>query len=323
MRRLLRNWQLKGLAVFIATTTWSVVAYAGNPPNAQAFKGVAIERGQAPKGLVLVKEPVPVMITVRGLQSSLANFRRESLHASIDMSGAKLGSNLLPVRVRVDSPDHSVAFASVEPSNVDVELDQLSTVQRKVDVRAIGIPNTCCVVGAGTSSPDTVTLSGPAKQLETAVAYVNVDVGARGTPVQGAQNVLLEGPGHVSLPQVSAQPGQVSVVVPITAVKQTKPAGINPVATGQVAAGFQITDVQVIPVVCEIEADPGVLATIHSIDTDPISVAGATSDVVANVNLRPPTGVTLLTKGTVTVHFVIKANPVVRSSPSPTAPPSP
>ena len=317
LRRLLRNWQLKVLAVFIALTTWSVVAYAGNPPNAQPFRGVTIERGQAPKGLVLVKELATVTVTVRGLQSSLANFRRESIHVSIDMSHAHAGTNLMPVGVHVDSPDGSVVFAGVEPSNIYAELDTLGTVQKKVDVRHPGTPNTCCVVGTGVAAPDSVTLSGPAKQLETAVAYVQVSIEGQGAPVSApGVSVQVVGPNNTALTQVSAQPSQVTVTVPITAVKQQKPAGINPVTTGRVATGFQIADVQVGPAVCQIEADPGVLAGVHQIDTDPISLAGATSDVVATVKLRPPAGVTVVGTDTVVVHFVIKANPVVTVSPS-------
>src|SRR5258708_23832700 len=158
----MRNWQLKVLGLFIAGTTWTVVAYAGNPPTAESFKGIVLEHGQPPSGLVLIKEPAPVTVTVRGLQSSLSNFHKESLHAVIDLAGAHKGSNLLPVRVRVDSPDQSVMFAAVDPDNAEVVLDQLATVQRKVDVRVHGTPNSCCLAGAGTASPDTVTA--PAKQ---------------------------------------------------------------------------------------------------------------------------------------------------------------
>jgi YbbR domain-containing protein len=318
VRRLLRNWQLKVLAVFLAASTWSVVAYAGNPPGTQAFRGVTIEHGPTPAGLILLAEPSPVTITVRGLQSSLGNFRRENLHAFVDMAGARRGANLLPVRVRVDSADRSVSFGSVDPTNVDAELDQLSTIQRRVDVRIHGTPNSCCAAGAATSSPDTVTLKGPAKQLETAVAFVDVDVEGRGGPVQDQKiNVQLETPAKKPLPQVSSQPGQVTVTVQITAVKQIKPAGINPIPSGQLAAGYRIADVQVSPSVVEVEADPGILASIQAIDTDPISIAGAASDVVANVGLRPLAGVTVLTKGPFTVHFVIKINPVVQVSPPP------
>jgi len=318
LRRLLRNWQLKLLAVFLAASTWSVVAYAGNPPGTEVFRGVTVEHGPTPAGLILLKEPAPVTITVRGLQSSLGGFRRENVHALIDMAGTRRGPNLLPVRVRVDSADHSVSFGSVDPTNVDVELDQLSTIQRKVDVRTHGTPNSCCAVRAATSSPDTVTLKGPAKQLETAVAFVDVDVEGRGGPVQDQKiDVQLETPAKKPLPQVSSQPGQVTVTVQITAVKQIKPAGINPIPSGTLATGYRIADVQVSPSVVEVEADPGILANIQTLDTDPISIAGATSDVVANVGLRAPTGVTVLTKGPFTVHFVIKINPVVQVTPTP------
>jgi len=317
LRRLLRNWQLKVLALFIAGTTWSVVAYAGNPPSSEAFRGTTIEHGQPPIGLVLVKEPAPVTITVRGLQSSLANFRRENLHASVDLSAGHKGSNLLPLKVRVDSPDRSVVFSAVDPTNAAVVLDVLATAQRRVDVRATGTPNNCCVLGAKTATPDTVTLKGPEQQLQTAIAFVSIDVAGRGASAQVTANVQLEGPDHKALTQVSSDPLQVSVSIEVTSVKQDKPTGINPVTTGQLAAGFQLTDVQVSPSVVQVEADPGVLPNIHVIDTDPINIAGATSDIFATVSLRPPPGVVVLTKGPFTVHFVINPSPQVQVTPSP------
>jgi YbbR domain-containing protein len=324
LRRLLRNWQLKVLALFIAGTTWSVVAYAGNPPSSEAFRGITLEHGQPAAGLVLVKEPAAVTVTVRGLQSSLANFHRESLHAVIDLSTAHKGSNLLPIRVRVDSPDQSVVFSTVDPTNAEVVLDTLVTLQRKVDVRTAGTLNNCCVRGAIVAAPDTVTLKGPEQQLQTAVAFVLINVDGRGTSVQGqVADVQLETADKKPLAKVSSQPAQVSVSIEVTSVKQDKPAGINPVTTGQLGAGFELVDVQVSPTVVQVEADPGILGGIHVIDTDPISIAGASSDIFATVSLRPPPGVVVLTKGPFTVHFVIKPSPQVQVTPSPRPSPSP
>jgi YbbR domain-containing protein len=330
LRRLLRNWQLKVLALFIAVVTWSVVAYAGNPPSSEAFSKITIEHGQPPAQLVLVKEPASVTITVRGLQSSLSNFRRENLHPVVDLSAGHKGTNLLPIKVRVDSPDQSVVFGAVDPVNAVVVLDSLAVVQKSVDVRPVGTPNSCCSRGALTASPDTVTLTGPEQEVRTAVAFVNVDVGGLGASIQKTASVQVEGspgPGQkpVLLPTstVTSLPHDVTVSIEITSVKQNKPAGINPVTTGQLGAGFYIADIQVSPTVIQVEADPGVLPNIHSIDTDPINIAGATSDIFATVSLRPSPGVVVLTKGPFTVHFVIKPNPKVQASPSPSPAPTP
>jgi hypothetical protein len=40
--------------------------------------------------------------------------------------------------------------------------------------------------------------------------------------------------------------------------------------------------------------------------------------VVTTVKLRPPAGVTIVNNDTFIVHFVIRANPIVTVSPSPT-----
>jgi YbbR domain-containing protein len=214
-------------------------------------------------------------------------------------------------------------FSAVDPANAEVVLDALSTVQRPVDIRTTGTPNSCCILGTKTAMPETVTLKGPEQQLQTAIAFVTIDVAGRGAPAQTTANVQLEGPDKKPLTQVTSEPFQVSVNVEVNSVKQNKPAGINPLTTGQLAAGYEVVDVQVSPIVVQVEADPSVLTSLHLIDTDPISLAGASSDVFATVSLRPPPGVVVLTKGPFTVHFVIKASPQVQVSPSPRPSPSP
>jgi YbbR domain-containing protein len=323
LRRLLRNWQLKVLALFIAATTWTVVAYAGNPPSAEPFRGISIDHGQPPAGLVLVKEPAPVTITVRGLQSSLSNFRKENIHVSVDLSAGHKGINLLPLKVRVDSPDRSVILGAVDPVNAAVVLDGLGQVQKPVDVRTVGAPNTCCVLGAKAVTPTTVTLTGPEQQLLTAVAFVTIDMTGRGASADEPRPIQLVGPDGKSLTQVTASPQQVNVSVMVTSVKQGKPAAINPITTGQLAAGYYIADIQISPNVLQVEASPDVLSNIQLIDTEPISIAGATNDVVAFVSLRPPSGVVVVTKGPFTVHCVIKPNPLVKASPTPSPSGSP
>jgi hypothetical protein len=72
-----------------------------------------------------------------------------------------------------------------------------------------------------------------------------------------------------------------------------------------------------------VEGDPGIVAAINQIDTDPINIGNATGDIVQTVNLRPPAGITIIGTSRVTVHYFISKNPSVQPSPSPTVSPSP
>jgi YbbR domain-containing protein len=86
--------------------------------------------------------------------------------------------------------------------------------------------------------------------------------------------------------------------------------------TGSLPAGYRISRIDYNPVVVEIEGDPGSASGISEMSTDPVSLNGATSDIVINVNLRPPRGVTVLTKGTFQIHVTIVNDNRVQPTPS-------
>lgn len=321
MSALTRNWRLKLVAVFFAATSWSVVAYAGNPVKALDVTGVAIQGGLPPNGWIMVSQLPPVTVSVSGLQANLANFKSNSLHTSVDITSAHLGENLL--HVRVDNTDPHITVTQVAPASVDVVLDERDTVTKKVDVRPRNSPNNCCValIAKATSNPDVVRLTGPKSVVAKAQPFVVVDVAEARTDVQLILDVQLDGLDKKSAPLLTIEPKQVQATVPVAQVKKRATAVPHEVHNGSPAAGYQLVDVKISPDTITIEGDPGVIATTPAIDADPISIAGATGDVVQTVTLRPPAGITIIGVSRVTVHYFIAKNPAVLSSPTPSTPP--
>jgi YbbR domain-containing protein len=317
-----RNWRLKLVAVFFACTTWSVVAYAGNPVKVLDVTAVPIQAGPPPNGWLMVSQLPAVTISVTGLQANLSNFKANSLHASLDLTKAHLGENLF--HLRVDNTDPHVTVNQVAPASVDVILDQRDTVTKKVDVRLTNSPNNCCVAqnAKATSNPDMVRLTGPKSAVAKAQPFVVVDVTEARTDVQISLDVQLDGLDKKSAPLLTVEPKQVQATVPVTQVKKRATAVPHEVHTGSPAAGYQLVDVKVSPDTIIIEGDPGIIATISSIDTDPINIGNATGDVVQTVNLRPPAGVTIVGVSRVTVHYFISKNPAVQPTPTPSATPT-
>jgi YbbR domain-containing protein len=314
-----RNWRFKVLAIFVALSTWSVVAYANNPPDSQAVNGLVVEHGPPPTGLVLLKEPDTVSVTISSLRDKLSAFKRESLHTSIDLSGARSGHNL--VKVKIDNSDKNINVLGAEPAVLDVELDQLVSVERKVEVRTRGTPASCCQAHDVAANPATVTLRGPQSQLQNAVAFVSVDVDGKQAQVAETDTVQVESADRKALPQVSVSPSQVAATVPIDLTKLQRTVPLHTDFTGALPAGYRITRIDYTPVVVEIEGDPGSTSGITELSTDPISLSGVTADIVQNVNLRPPKGVTVLTKGNFNIHVFIEKDTRVQPTPLPSSSP--
>jgi YbbR domain-containing protein len=321
------NFGLKVLALFLSASTWAVVVYAENPPQSETLANITVGHGPAPTGLVLLAEPEPVSVTVDGLRGDVAGFRRDSLRAAVDLTEAHRGSNFLPVRV--DNSDPTVTVRDVQPAVERVDLDLLGQAARKVQVRLTGQPDACCAAGVPSiNGNDTVTLTGPQSQLDTAVVYAQVDISGRQAGIQGQiVSLRFESPDHRALTQITASPSQVSVSVPINPTKVPKTVAIVPDLTGSPEPGWHVAAVVVNPPIVVVQGDPGTLGSLGGVETVAISLDGRTSDfTITGVHLQLPGGVELVSQDAVTVTVSIQpdARPTPPpSSPSPSPSPSP
>lgn len=316
-----RNWRLKLVALFFASTTWVVVAYAGNPVVVREVPRVPVQAGPPPSNWVMVGKLPPVTVSVSGLQQSLAAFRPDSLHATVDLTGTHLGPNL--VHIHVDNADLHVLVTQVQPAAVEVVLDERATVSKKVDVQYKGKQNACCAAGAYKIDSPSVRISGPKSVVADANPQVFVDITDARGDVTVTADVRLANVDPRAAPLVTIDPAQVLVTVPLTPQTKAIPAGVEVVDVGEVAPGYRISDIKVSPDIVTVVGDPVIIATITSIPTAQISVNGASSDVVKTVALKPPNGVSVAGSTQVTVHIFITKNPQVQPTPNPSASPSP
>jgi YbbR domain-containing protein len=75
---------------------------------------------------------------------------------------------------------------------------------------------------------------------------------------------------------------------------------------GTPAAGFEVASIAVSPPVVSVEGDANDLAGLDHGDTQPISIAGASSEVVQSGGLALPNGVQALGNGTVQVTITLR-----------------
>ncbi|MEA2645539.1 MAG: hypothetical protein QOE92_622, partial [Chloroflexota bacterium] len=281
------NWRLKLLAFFLALSTWVVVVYAANPPISSVVTEIGVATGPPPPGLaLLLKAPPQVTVTIDGLKGSVDGFEKKNLQASIDLANAKPGHNLLTVKVENTSKE--VTVRKVEPATLDIELDQLVSVQKKLDVRVAGNPAPGYFAHDPVASPDTVLLKGPQSQVQSAVAYVVVDVNGKQATAQQNTTVQVESPDKTQLTNITSDPGQVAATAPIDLSQVPKTVSIFPDATG-VPSGLHIAFIAPTPLTVQIEGDTATLANVSEISTNTINLAGTSAgDLAITVTLRVP-----------------------------------
>ena len=87
---------------------------------------------------------------------------------------------------------------------------------------------------------------------------------------------------------------------------RTKTLPVRPNVVGTPAAGFEVASIEVSPPVVSVEGDANDLAGLDHADTQPISIAGASSQVVQSGGLALPDGVQALGNGTVQVTITLR-----------------
>jgi YbbR domain-containing protein len=117
--------------------------------------------------------------------------------------------------------------------------------------------------------------------------------------------VAVDSAGNQLTP-VDIEPTSVRVRVPVFTDRRTKTVPIASVVVGTPAAGFEVASVSVNPITVQVEGDANDLASLQQADTQPVSVSGASSDVIQRIALDLPGGVQALGDGTVEVTVRIR-----------------
>jgi len=309
---LLANLRLKLLAIAFAVALWSVVAYAQNPTQQRNVQ-LSVAASSLPAGLVVVGKVPVVPVTVIGTADNLAHFVPASLHVTGNFSNVKVGTNKVPIDVQNADPNVTI----VAPSSVTVNVDERGSATQTVSIERVNsLPSGFHEqTTATTITPPTVRVDGPKSQLSGIQAVVIVDL-ATVTPPGSTQavTVVVWNASKKIVPQMTVTPLQVSVKLVIQADAVTLNKGVGFTITGQPAAGYRMTNVQVAPLEVQATGLQTALAGLLLLATDPVDITGAKGDVIRTVTLRPPDGVTVNQK-TATVHVFISPIPGVSPGP--------
>jgi YbbR domain-containing protein len=189
---------------------------------------------------------------------------------------------------------------------VTVQLDEL--VQREVPVTVDPgtIPDG---LGIGTTivDPSTVIVSGPASVVGTVVAAQAAPViQASGLSVD--QDLALTAIDRLGDPvsPVKLEPDTARVQIQVFPNVDSRTITIGPVVTGTPASGFEVATITVVPTAVTVKGDAERLAALESIETEPVSVSGASKTVEATVGLAPPDGVAPIDADTVRVTVTFR-----------------
>lgn len=291
----LRNWHLKLGAVFLSTVLYTGLVFSGSFTE-QTVSGVPIEMVGQPDDWVPLTQLEAVEVRYRVAADSAQLVFPESFSATVDFDDydqSQAGQpQALPVSIRplLDG----ITVLSVTPADTTVAIDQVTSRSLPVRVERGTIPS-----GLEISEPrvsvDEVTIRGATSLLnrvDHAQARVSIDpsginindqvelvaVDANGEPVQG---------------RIELTPSTATVDIEVEQVETRKTVPVVPQLSGTAAAGYALTSIGVDPPVVTLIGLPADLTDVASVQTEPISVDGATEAVTTTAALILPDGASL------------------------------
>lgn len=297
------NWPLKLAAVGLASLLYGGLVLSESAATLPV--SIQIEIVGQPDDTFMLKA-LPPVDEIRYLSPSGVPAISSTFTAEVDVSGVTPGSGPVSLPVVVKSIDQRITVVDWSPDRVTVQLDELVEREVPVTVNPGTIPDGLGI-GTTTVDPSTVIVSGPASVVGTVVAAQAAPViQASGLSVD--QDLALTAIDRLGDPvsPVKLEPDTARVQIPVFPNVDSRTITIGPVVTGTPAAGFEVATITADPTAVTVKGDAERLAALDSIETEPVSVSGASKTVEATVGLAPPDGVAPIDADTVRVTVTFR-----------------
>jgi YbbR domain-containing protein len=288
------------LAVCLAFLLWYFVAGQRDPLAKQTYTR-PVELRPATTQLVSTTTLPEVTITISGTKNLVQSLQEQDIHAYVDVSDQTAGVNSLPIQTSV--PDN-IRVLSIYPQTVRVSLDYQESKKLPVKVVLQGTPAPGFMTLNPVVTPGVVTVSGPSGLLG-GLQEVQAVVNTTGVNTNITTKVSLQ--VSESGDKLELNPKEAEVVVPVVPSGLVKNVPVIADIRGTPGVAQTVKSVAVEPTMVALTGAQDVLTGLVAVYTQPVDISGATDQVVKDVNLVLPQGLSLVTQGqapiTVTVDL--------------------
>lgn len=300
-------------ALALAITIWIMAVNAIDPVEKRTYPvGIPVEVVGLDSDLVITNE-IPAEVTVSlsaptSLWQTLID-SPELIHASIDLTGLEEGTYELDVTVAVDAKP--VKVETVGPANQQVIIEPLYSKYLPIQLVQPSQPAVGYEAGEPVLSYSYATVSGPSS-LISKIAEIRaiVDVSQANQDIDINIPLAAYDENGITVENVTIDPSQIHVNLPITQRGGYRNVIVKPNVTGQVASGYQLTNISVSPLTVTLySADPSVVNDLPGyVETQPLNINGADKDRTESLPLNLPAGVSIV--GESTIRMSITVSPI-------------
>lgn len=298
------------LAIVMAIMVWASAVNAADPAQERLFPSpIDIDFSGLRSDLVVVGEVATQgQVTVRAPQSVWDQLTAQDVHLGADLSDLGPGLHQVALTSRVDLRPARVTL--VEPRYLILTLELVATRNVPVQVRTLGAPAVGYRVDTPTATPDQATVIGPASAVaQVAEVLAEVNLTDRRQDLTETVRLLPVDPAGQSVAGVRVDPENAQVVASVEQLGGYRDVAVKVVIEGQVEPGYWVTRITVSPPILTVySADAEAVVVLPGfVETEPLVLTGASSDIEVRLGLNLPQGVSPVGDQTVLVQVGVAA----------------
>jgi YbbR domain-containing protein len=302
-----KNFRTFLWALAMSVAVWIAAVTSADPDEAHPFPNpIPIEIvGQDP-GLVLSTDiPREMEVTLRAPRSvwEQLNTNPQSVRAVLDLSGLSAGEHSVNLQIQVDA--RPVRIVSAGPSSVTFTLEPLITRRLDVELNIKGQPAIGYQTSESKLEPAQVVISGAQSQVRKVMrARVAINLNGLRESLDQSYKVELVDENDQAVKGLTVTPENVQLSIPISQQGGYRDMAVKVVVSGQVASGYRLSNISVIPPVVTVFAgDPQIVNGLPGVvETQPLDLQNASDDISMKLELNLPAGVSVVGEQTVFIQ---------------------
>lgn len=313
LRFVTHNWPLKLAAIGLATLLYGGLVLS---QTTDTFTGdVPIVAENAPDDVTILSD-LGSVTRIRFVAPPDLGLRIDSASfvATVDLADVEATGGPVSVAVAVEAVDPRVQVLDYTPSAIVLTLDLVEI--KSVPIRAVlfgPIPS-----GLEAADPvvegNTATVRGPRSIVSKVIeAQARYQIEPAGIDLNQLVDLVPVDSTGEQLSPIDVEPTEVRVRVAVFSDRRSKTLFVTPNVVGTPAAGFEIAGIEVEPPIVSVEGDANDLSGLENADTEPISIAGASSTITQIVAFALPDGVQALDTPTVQVTIRLRSITATRT----------
>ncbi|MFH1183631.1 MAG: CdaR family protein [Chloroflexota bacterium] len=294
-------------ALVLGLSVWIAAVTAADPDEVRVLPApVSVEVvGQDPSLVITGDVPTEVRLTLRAPQSVWNQLAAspDSVRAVLDLSAVKAGEHRLSPQVQIDA--RPVRIVTVNPSSILLSLEPLVSRAFELQTTLSGQPAVGYQAGNLRLEPQEVVVSGPQSRVSVVTRVgVVVNVGGIRDSIDRDFEVEVLDQNNAAVGGITVTPGTVHVSLPVIRQGGFRDMAVKVVVRGQVVAGYRLDSISVFPpVVTVYSSDAALVSALPGVvETQPLDLDAASSNLSLRVSLILPPGVSVVGQQTVLIQ---------------------